>query len=243
MAKIAGVSLLERVWRVGSAVRGVDRVVIATDDEEILAFAKSFGAEAVMTSPGCRNGSERALAAIETLTLAPEIVVNLQGDAPLTPPWFIESILAALANPDTQIATPAVALSWEEYDRFALSRADARASGTLVVARPSGAALYFSKALIPAVRARTGERSPAFRHIGLYGYRLAALQRYAALPPSPLELAEQLEQLRALENGMPIQVVVVDRRGRSLCSIDNPGDIALAEEIVQREGEVLGAVG
>jgi len=239
MAKILGVTLLERVWRIARAVKAAERVVVATDDEEILAFAHSFGAEGVMTSPACRNGSERALAAVEALQIAPEIVVNLQGDAPLTPPWFIEDVIAALRSGKHGIATPAMQLTWDEYDALVRSRADARASGTFVVFGAAHEALYFSKAAIPAVRTRVGPLSPAYRHVGLYGFTLPILRRYAGLQPTPLEVAEGLEQLRALERGIPIRVVPVDRRGRSLCSIDNPSDVAEAEAIIRREGELV----
>ncbi len=239
MAKIAGVTLLERVWRIARAVKGSDRVVVATDDQEILEFARSFGAEAVMTNPSCRNGSERALAAVDALKIAPEIVVNLQGDAPLTPPWFIEGVVAALRSGGHRIATPAMQLTWDEYDAYVRSRADARASGTFVVFNAKREALYFSKAAIPAIRTRVGALPPAYRHVGLYGFTIAALRQYAGLSPTLLEEAEGLEQLRALEHGIPIHVVPVDRRGHSLCSIDNPSDISEAEAIIRREGELL----
>lgn len=240
LAHIHGRSVLNRTWRIAKAVEGVDAVFIATDDEGIRAEAQAFGADVVMTPPECENGTMRVMAALERLPVKAKIAINLQGDAVLTPPWVIQAVVDEMAgNPALPLVTPATRLDWDRYDEFARSKSNGRVSGTLVVFDKNYNALYFSKGLIPFVRDRSLPEPPIYRHIGLYGYRYETLVRYAALPPSPLEQVEKLEQLRALENGIPIRVVPVSYQGRTHWSIDNPEDIAVAEAIITREGELL----
>lgn len=245
MALVEGKALLHRVWEIAEAVKYPHETWIATDDEGIQQFAQSFGAQVLMTRPECVNGTERVYEAVSQLQKdsdpekKSEIVINLQGDAVLTPPWIIDAVLNEMAS-DSRIliATPATQLSWKQYDEFAQSKAQGRASGTLVVFNLANEALYFSKGIIPFVRERTAAEPPIYRHIGLYGYRYEALKTYVSLKPTPLEEMEKLEQLRALENGIPIRIVKVDYRGRTHWSIDNPEDIAIAEKILKREGEL-----
>lgn len=240
MAPVAGRALLERTWRIARAVERVDDVVIATDDAEIRSFAEGFGARVVMTRPECENGTLRVWEAIQKLKDRPELAVNLQGDAVLTPPWVIQDTVDAIQrDASIQIATPATALDWKRYDEFVASKAGGRVSGTLVVFDRHFNALYFSKGMIPFIRDRAIATPPVYRHIGLYAYRAQALARYAELKPTPLEQVEKLEQLRALENGIPIRIVPVDYRGRTHWSIDNPEDVRVTEEIIRREGELL----
>jgi 3-deoxy-manno-octulosonate cytidylyltransferase (CMP-KDO synthetase) len=240
LAMIAGRPLLERTWRIAKAVPGVSKVYIATDDAVLRGKAAEMGAEVLMTPPECRNGSERVFAAVSQLKEPPEIVVNLQADAVLTPPWVIEPVVRAIQlDPKVLVATPAVRLSWKQYDEFAQSKAGGKVSGTSVVADQDGDALYFSKGVVPFVRQRQGDVSPVWRHIGLYAYRFEALERYASWEPTPLEQTEGLEQLRFLERKVPIRVVPVDYRGRSHWSVDNPGDVGVVEEIIMAEGELV----
>lgn len=239
MALICGKSLLERVWRLARAVDGVDDVLVATDDTSIARHAESFGATAVMTPVHCANGSERVFAAVADRLPRADIVVNLQGDAALTPPWIIQAVVAEMrANPDVSIATPATQLDSVRYAALLTAKAAGQSSGTTVVFNRQRDALYFSKLVLPHQRDRSAETPPVFHHIGLYAYRYAALERYVGLAPTPLERAEQLEQLRALEHGMPIRVVPVDYRGRSHWSVDTPADVGIVEEIIRREGEL-----
>lgn len=239
LALVKGVSLLQRVWALSKAAPGIDRVLVATDDERVLAEARAFGAEVVMTSPDLPNGTARALAAVERASPLPTHVVNVQGDALLTPPWVIGSLARAMRDaPEAAIVTPAVRLTKASYDQLLQAKMDSPSSGTTVVFDRRFNALYFSKRVIPFLRDASGE-PPVHRHIGLYGYRLDALRRYAELPAGPLEKAEQLEQLRALENGLPIRVVLTDYRGRTHWSIDNPQDVAAAEKLIAAEGELL----
>jgi 3-deoxy-manno-octulosonate cytidylyltransferase (CMP-KDO synthetase) len=240
MAPVLGKTLLQRTWLIAKAVERVDDVVVATDDEGIRRHAEGFGAKVLMTRPDCRNGSERVFDAVRQLKPRPEIAVNLQGDAVLTPPWVIQTVVDELRkDPAIRLATPATRLDWKRYDEFVQSKSGGRVSGTLVVFDLHRNALYFSKGQIPFIRDRNIAEPPIYRHIGLYGYRCAALEKYAALEPTPLESMEGLEQLRALENGIPIRVVPVDYRERTHWSIDNPEDVAKVEEIIRREGELV----
>ncbi|MGE3953819.1 MAG: 3-deoxy-manno-octulosonate cytidylyltransferase [Parachlamydiales bacterium] len=234
LAKIKGVAMVERVWRIGRAAGA--QVVVATDDAELAHFAKGFGAEVVMTHPTHKTGSDRAAEVADHFPDAAVILV-LQGDAPLTPPWVVKALLDEMErHPNVEVATPAVRLTGEAKVAFIQSKREGSSTGTTVVFDLNRDALYFSKALLPF--SRKGEPE-IFRHIGLYAYRREALLRLTRLPQSPLEKTEGLEQLRALENGIPIRIVEVDYRGRTHGSVDRPEDIATVEEIIEREGELV----
>lgn len=241
LAEICGKSLIRRVYEIAGTVQTASEVVVATDDSRISEHVESFGGKAVMTSGDCRNGSERVFDAVSKLGSAPEVVVNMQGDAVLTPPWVIAALIEQFSNAaDTQIATPAVQLTKTDYQKLQESKLTTPASGTLVTFDKNFNALYFSKSLIPYLRNHPdGELLPVYRHIGMYAYRLDALKRYLELEPSVLELTEGLEQLRALENGIPIKVVTVDYKGRSHWSVDAPEDVKVAEDLIKSEGELV----
>jgi 3-deoxy-manno-octulosonate cytidylyltransferase (CMP-KDO synthetase) len=235
---VAGVPMLERVWRIARSVEKAGRVIIATDDERILAFARGIDAEAVMTSPDCANGTERVHDAVSRAAIGEDIVLNLQGDALLTPPWVLDAMIEEMiCDEAADIVTPAVKLEGAILDEFLAQKKATPASGTTVVFGLKRNALYFSKAVLPYMR-KPGHTA-IYRHIGLYGYRKAALARYVSLSPSPLEETEGLEQLRALENGIGIRVAIVDYRGRTHWSVDAPEDVVVAEAIIAREGEIL----
>jgi len=237
---VAGTSMLERVWRIARSVGQASRIIIATEDERILAHARSFEAEAIMTSPDCANGTERVHDAVKRGAISEEIVLNLQGDALLTPPWVLGAMIdEMIIDTAPDIVTPAVMLEGSSLDKFLEQKKVTPASGTTVVFDLQKDALYFSKAVIPHIR-KNGHAA-IYRHIGLYGYRKMALSRYVSLAPSPLEQTEGLEQLRALENGMKIRVATVDYRGRTHWSVDSLEDVAVAERIIEREGEILDA--
>ena len=235
---VAGTPMLERVWRIAKSVAQATRVVIASDDERILEAAGRFGGEAVMTSPDCTNGTERVHDAVLRAAIAEDIVLNLQGDALLTPPWVLEAMIGEMILDRTpDIVTPAVCLEGPALEEFLAQKQVTPASGTTVVFNRKRNALYFSKSVIPYMR-KEGHAG-IHRHIGLYGYRKASLARYVELAPTPLEQTEGLEQLRALEHGLSIRVALVDYRGRTHWSIDAPADVAIAERIIEREGELL----
>lgn len=238
MEKIAGISLLERVWRISRATEGATRIVIATEDQRIVDHAASFGAEAVLTPADCENGTERTFHAIAAAGITEKAVLNFQGDAVLTPPWVLQAMIDEFsARPGFDIVTPAVALDEDGIAALARHKETNPSSGTTVVMGQDRNALYFSKNILP-YRRKKG-LVPVWRHIGLYGYTTDALSRYVALKPTPLELTEGLEQLRALENGMKVRVVAVDYRGRSHASVDTPDDLRQAEAIIAAEGELV----
>ena len=235
---VAGVSTLERVWRIAKSVRHRAKVIIATDDELIMRHVDSFGGEAVMTSKTCANGTERVFEAINAMNLKADIILNFQGDAVLTPPWVLDATIEELErDPRAEIVTPAVELDSNSFGDLVQHKAKSVASGTTVVFDVNRNALYFSKAVIPFTR--NSGFTAVYRHIGLYGFRRESLSRFVALPPSPLELTEGLEQLRALEHGIKIRIVIVDYRGCGHGSIDAPEDVQAVESIIKSQGELL----
>jgi 3-deoxy-manno-octulosonate cytidylyltransferase (CMP-KDO synthetase) len=231
-------SLIRRSWEAGLAAKGVERVVVATDDARIRAAAEAFGAEVVMTSPECRNGTERCAEAFAVLGGGFDIVVNLQGDAPLTPPWFLESLIAAMqADPGIAVATPVLRCDRAALAGFIEDRHHGRVGATTAVFGAGGHALYFSKEVIPYTggELRADEAVPVFHHVGVYAYRPGALADYARWPVGPLERWEGLEQLRFLENGVSMACVEVEARGVQFWELNNPVDVGRIEAILRAQ--------
>lgn len=232
-------SLIRRSWDAAMTVGGGPRVVVATDDDRIRSHAEGFGAEVVMTSPACRNGTERVAEALTVLGGAFDIVVNLQGDAPLTPAWFVEALVAALAQkPAMEVATPVLRTNGAALAGFLQDRRAGRVGGTTAVFGADGRALYFSKEVIPftAQDYPADAPTPVWHHVGVYAYRPAALARYPTLDPGPLEALEGLEQLRFLEHGLPVLCVEVEARGRPFWELNNPEDVARIEAMLAEVG-------
>ena len=229
-------SLIEMTWEAARRVRGIDRICVATDDDRIRAAAEGFGAEVVMTPAACENGTARCAAALEALGDRPEVVVNLQGDAPLTPPWFVEALVAGLAaDPGAAMATPVLRLDRAGYDAFAEDRRAGRVGGTTAVFDGRGRALYFSKEVIPFVDpGRLPDPIPVFHHVGVYAYRPEGLAAYIRTPPCALETLEGLEQLRFLHAGLPVACVEVEARGRVFWELNNPADLPRIEAALRR---------
>jgi 3-deoxy-manno-octulosonate cytidylyltransferase (CMP-KDO synthetase) len=219
---IGGLPMIVHVLRRAEEAQ-IGRVAVATDTPEIAAAVKSHGFEAVMTRPDHPSGSDRIYEALGKLDPQgrAEIVVNLQGDFPTISPDNIRSVLAPLDDPAVDIATLAAEIHTEEESTAA---SVVKAIGSPV---SSGRlrALYFTRATAP-----WGD-GPRYHHIGLYAYRRAALQRFVALPPSPLERQEKLEQLRALEAGMRIDITIVDTVPRG---VDTPADLEIARQILAK---------
>ncbi|HJU77554.1 MAG TPA: manno-octulosonate cytidylyltransferase [Sphingomicrobium sp.] len=230
--------LIERSHEAALRVRGVDSVHVVTDDDRIAAAARGFGASVIMTSPECRNGTERCAEALARLA-GIDLVVNLQGDALLTPPAFVEALIARMAeDSDASVATPAMRLKSAEVRALQAEEAAGRVGGTSVVSDSSGYALYFSKRLIPHLPAGAldGQMSPMRLHVGVYAYRPQALERYVATPVSDLEVLEGLEQLRFLVAGIPVAVVEVETPPFALRELNNPEDIAPIEQALAEAG-------
>lgn len=240
LVMIHGKTMIERVWRIGKAVPHASEVVIATDDDRLRSFAEGFGAKVLMTSPTCLTGTDRVAEASRLLGSKHSIFFSLQGDAVLTPPWVIEHTLnEMLADPMIQIGTPAVRLVGKALAEFIESKQGGSSSGTTVTFDKKGNALYFSKAVIPYNRDENNLDRLIYRHIGLYAYRAETLERLSLLPEGVFEKSEKLEQLRALENGIPIRIVQVDYKGRTHGSVDRPEDVSFVESVIDREGELL----
>lgn len=251
LVDIAGKSLLSRVLERGREAVGLldakgfcSKLMVATDHQEIFEHAQSLGAHAFMTDPQCPSGTDRALAAIKESNAGSDVVVNFQGDSPFTPASFIADIVAAFASDsEVRVATPAARLSWEALDKLRESKKRTPFSGTTVVVGSDGNALWFSKQIIPALRKEDslrgqGKLSPIRVHLGLYAYRLEALELYCSLSQSKYEQLEGLEQLRLLENGVPIRIVDVEFGSQPYMSgIDSPDDVERAEALI-RSGAV-----
>lgn len=228
-------TLIQRSWEAAMQVGGVDRVVVATDDARISAVSKGFGAEVVMTSDTCRNGTERCAEAFDRLGGGFEIVVNLQGDAPLTPHWFVESLVEGLsADPVAEVATPVLRCDGAALNGFLQDRREGRVGGTTAVFGRDHKALYFSKEVIPYTGRRYAddEATPVFHHVGVYAYRPSALAAYPRWEAGPLEQLEGLEQLRFLERERPVLCVEVEARGRQFWELNNPEDVPRIEAML-----------
>jgi len=233
-------TLIQRSWEAARAVKGADRVVVATDDDRIKAHAEGFGAEVVMTSSACQNGTERC-AEVASKLPGFEMVVNLQGDAPLTPAWFVEDLIAGLrADGQADIATPVLRCDGRAVSSFLADRRAGRVGGTTAVFGTGGRALYFSKEVIPYTGKTYADDAPTpvFHHVGVYAYRPRALRAYPSWPVGPLETLEGLEQLRFLEQGRNVLCVEVEARGRQFWELNNPEDVPRIEAMM---AEMAGA--
>lgn len=216
-------------------------LVVATDDAEIADHAQDVGCPAVMTDRAIATGSGRALAAALAMPVAPQFVVNLQGDSPFQPEGALSAVIAALER-RAQVATPVIALDWPSLDALREHKVRSPFSGTSCARAPDGRALWFSKTIIPAIRDEDRLRasqpvSPVWRHVGLYGYALEALRRFEACPPTALERLEGLEQLRLLELGIPVMTVAVDPPRFDSSGIDTEADIVRVERLIAEHGD------
>ncbi len=214
MLAATGKPLIQHVVESISTAKLIDRVVVATDDERIIAAVRAFGGQAVLTGENCRTGTDRIAEAAAALKLAKDdIIVNVQGDEPEMPGHCVDKVVQLLQEGDAQIATLATPITPQEA---------ALPNMTKVVFGLGGQAMYFSRAMIPFDRDGTGIARHHLHH-GIYAYRSAFVTLYARLPSTMAEEAEKLEQLRALEHGYKIVVGVVDYRG---ARIDTPEEYA-----------------
>lgn len=230
--------LIQRSWEAAMAVPGA-HVYVLTDDARIHDTARAFGARVLMTSPNCQNGTERCAEGIGLLEHRPQIVVNLQGDAPLTPPWYIEGLIDAMrADPSVQVATPVLRCTGRHLAQLKADRQAGRVGGTTAVFDHMGNALYFSKEVMPFTSQAypEGAPTPVFHHVGVYAYTPAALDTYMRLPASIYERLEGLEQLRFVENAIAVKCVEVAPRGHAFWELNNPADIAIIEAILRKGG-------
>lgn len=224
-------SLIQRSWEAARRIDGAAPVVVATDDRRIADHATAFGADVVMTSSACRNGSERCA---EVALALPEhdLIVNYQGDGPLVPPSFAATLVGVLAgDPGIALATPVLRAGPDVRDMLLADQALGLAGGTTAVMAADHRALYFSKAVLPR---NAGPQVAIYHHLGLYAYRRDALLAYANWPVGPLEATEGLEQLRFLEQGASVRCVEMPDPGHEIWEVNNPPDVARVEAILAR---------
>ena len=217
---ICGKPLIQHVWETVSRARGLDEVVVATDDARIAHAVQAFGGKVCMTSPDCRSGSDRVREV--AASLAADVYVNVQGDEPLLEASAIERLRDVFTeDASVQVATLCSRISEEQ----------ARSPHQVKVVRDhAGNALYFSRAPLPFVR-ESGESTEFLGHVGIYAYRTDALRGFASLPFSPLERAEKLEQLRFLQAGIPVRVLEVPPMG---VGVDTPEDLERVRAVVKK---------
>jgi 3-deoxy-manno-octulosonate cytidylyltransferase (CMP-KDO synthetase) len=223
---IAGRPMVEWVWRAAQMSGLMDPVVVATDSEEVAAVCRERGIPVAMTSATCPSGSDRVREVARQIDA--DIYVNIQGDEPTLTAEFFPPMLALFDRPEVEVATLAVPCPPEEFDN---------PNAVKVVKALDGRALYFSRATIPYDR--DGAGFTCYRkHLGIYAYRKAALERFAALPPSPLEKIERLEQLRLLENGIAIYVAEAPD---DTIGVDTEADLLRAEAVLTQRAKGQGA--
>ncbi len=229
-------SLIQLSWEAANKVSGISEIYVATDDKRIEEHAVAFGAKVIRTSSKCKNGTERCAEAVSNARLEAEIIVNFQGDAPLTPSWFVEEIIAGLkADKSTDMATPVLRLDRKSYNLFFEDRKSDRVGGTTVVFDKDMYALYFSKELIPFFEISKIEQDkpiPCYHHVGVYAYRKNILREYLSWPESNLEKLEGLEQLRFLSENKKVKCVEVSSRGNVFWELNNPEDVQRIEKVI-----------
>jgi 3-deoxy-manno-octulosonate cytidylyltransferase (CMP-KDO synthetase) len=248
---IAGQSMLSRVVGLARGVAadydGVE-VFVTTEDQRIADHADAIGVECVMTGDTCESGSDRVLEAVKNRAEkngapAPDYVLNLQGDAPFTPACVLKAMIEGFAqHPDADVITPVHCLSWGDLDRLRESKKTTPFSGTTAIIGQDGRAIWFSKNILPAIRKEEKlrgehEYSPVYQHMGLYGFKMGALEAFCASEIGVYEALEGLEQLRMLENGMRIQAIKIEvEEGVIQTGIDTPEDVARVEAVLAARG-------
>jgi 3-deoxy-manno-octulosonate cytidylyltransferase (CMP-KDO synthetase) len=227
LCEIAGKPMLQWIVEAALASPKLDRVVVATDSDEVMALAAKRGWEAMLTSPELQSGSDRVHAVSQQI--ASEIVVNIQGDEPMLRPAHSDALLAPFdrSGIDAQVTTVWTPCTGAEI---------ADPNAVKVVLAEDGRALYFSRSTIPCDRDCAG-RIVYRKHLGLYAYRRAALERFAALPPHPLETAERLEQLRLLAHNIPIYV---EETPHTTIGVDTEDDLERVAAILNKSWPVAG---
>lgn len=230
--------LIQRSVEAARRVAGTSGVFVVTDDERIADACGPARVGVIMTSPDCLNGTERCAEALDQLHDV-DLVINFQGDALLTPAYFIEALVARMrSDPEAMVATPAVRVTSAEVRQLQAEEMRGLVGGTSVVSDSQGHALYFSKRLIPHLppAALEGEMSPVRLHVGVYAYRPEALRAYVRTPVSELEKLEGLEQLRFLSAGVSVAVVEVETPAFTLRELNNPEDVLPIEQALAEAG-------
>jgi 3-deoxy-manno-octulosonate cytidylyltransferase (CMP-KDO synthetase) len=238
LAMIGGKTMLARVVELAQTC--TPNIFVTTEDQRIVDHAAELNVPCILTPDTCPTGSDRVLAALKQMDEWPDFVINLQGDAPFTPPAVLTAIIKAFAdNPRAEVVTPVHQLSWADLDRLRESKKTTPFSGTTAVIDQDNRALWFSKNILPAIRNENDLRarekfSPVFQHLGLYGFRTDILEKFCALPQGIYEQLEGLEQLRMIENGIKVTAVKVEiESGIIQSGIDTPEDVQRAEAMLK----------
>ena len=224
LARLQGRPMIQWVWEAASRSRLSEQVIVATDDDRIADVAAKFGADVVMTKKSHRSGTDRIAEVADKVSA--QLYVNVQGDEPLLSPGAVDDLIRGMAeSPRVPIGTLAHRIETE---------AEWRSPEVVkVVVNRHNEALYFSRSPLPFMRTWNA-KAKLLRHVGIYAYRASALAKFVALKPSALEQAESLEQLRALEYGLTIQVIETKYR---CLGVDTPADLARVETVLRRQGK------
>ncbi|KAJ6886860.1 hypothetical protein NC651_027265 [Populus alba x Populus x berolinensis] len=225
LVNILGKPMIQRTWERAKLATTLDHIVVATDDEKIAECCRGFGADVVMTSESCRNGTERCNEALQKLDKKYDVVVNIQGDEPLIEPEIIDGIVKSLqAAPDAVFSTAVTSLKPE--DAFDPNRVKC-------VVDNQGYAIYFSRGLIPYNKSgKVNPQFPYMLHLGIQSYDAKFLKIYPELQSTPLQLEEDLEQLKVLENGYKMKVIKVDHEAHG---VDIPEDVEKIETLMREQ--------
>ncbi|PWZ12133.1 3-deoxy-manno-octulosonate cytidylyltransferase [Zea mays] len=223
LVPILGKPMIQRTWERVMLASSLDHVVVATDDDRIAECCRGFGADVIMTSASCKNGSERCCEALKKLDKHYDIVVNIQGDEPLIEPEIIDGVVMSLQRaPDAVFSTAVTSLKPE--DAFDTNRVKC-------VVDNLGYAIYFSRGLIPFNKSgNANPKYPYLLHLGIAGFDSKFLKIYPELPPTPLQMEEDLEQLKVLENGYRMKVIKVDHDAHG---VDAPEDVEKIEALMR----------
>jgi 3-deoxy-manno-octulosonate cytidylyltransferase (CMP-KDO synthetase) len=220
LAVICGKPMVQHVYERARAAKGVQDVIVATDNQRIIDVVNSFGGKAMMTSPNLKSGTDRVAAVARQMDA--DVYVNVQGDEPLIDPKAIELAIEPFRDDAVQMSTLMTKLNDESQFN--------NPNTVKVVVDRDGFAIYFSRSLIPYPRS---VKTQVYKHLGLYAYRKDFLLKLADWPQTPLELSESLEQLRVLENGYTIKVVETDYDS---VSVDTPEDLMHLNQIIYKQG-------
>lgn len=221
LREIAGRPMVEWVWRAGAASGLMEPVVVATDSDEVAEVCRAKEIPFAITSPDCASGTDRVREVARSIDA--DVYVNIQGDEPTLTAEFFAPLLALFERPEVQVATLAVPCPPAEFTN---------PNAVKVVTALNGRALYFSRATIPFDRDGVGYTGYR-KHLGIYAYRKAALEKFSSLPPSQLELTERLEQLRLLDNGIDLYVAEAPL---DTIGVDTAEDLARAEAVLRARG-------
>ena len=230
--------LIQLSWEAAKRVKGINNIFVATDNFEIKRTAESFGAEVVMTSSKCENGTARCAEAVRIKGINDDIIINFQGDDPLTPKSFVEILVSTMNSDKTiQVSTPILQCNKNHFSKLINDRKNDRVGATTVVFDHNNDALYFSKEVIPYIGSKkifTANLRPVYHHVGVYAYRNKILKQYGSWNESHLEKLEGLEQLRFLVQGKKIRCVLIKDPSLPFWELNNPSDKKIIEKMLDQ---------